>query len=206
MLEGILYQRPQDLTLVDSFGNTLFQMAALGVSIEDFTYLTELSREGHIRLPEANSWGRTGVDLAPTDKMRAYLFELGFGHSPRYLAFQRQLAEKNQQLWRLKLAEILQESYNDERVCCGLTSGNDRRRNRRIGSKRGGNKRSGNKRAWNKRRKGEGKGHWCGGNSERDARIRSGRQITIEVHTATFQTIFLRELSIPYSILRYIPI
>lgn len=106
MLKGILDRRPDDVAHIDSFGNTLFHMAALGSNMQNFSYLLELAKEGRIARPGANSWGRTVADVAATQGMVAYLLELGFQHSPEYLAFQRKLASEN-----IRMSQRADESF-----------------------------------------------------------------------------------------------
>ncbi|KAK4207907.1 ankyrin repeat-containing domain protein [Rhypophila decipiens] len=104
MLKDVLSRRPGDITHKDSFGNTLFHMAALGSSTQNLSYLLQLAEEGQLDRPGINSWGRTVLDLAPTQGMADYLRDLGFEHSPGYRAFQNNLAL---QIRRLEEAQAM---------------------------------------------------------------------------------------------------
>jgi ankyrin repeat protein len=121
MLKGVLDSRPHDVSHADSFGNTLFHMAASGGSIQNFSYLLELVEKGRIARPGANSWGRTVVDLAPTQGMAAYLRELGFDHSVEYMAFQNELAFYNIQQ-KLRAATFPNTASCERALMVGVAS------------------------------------------------------------------------------------
>lgn len=86
MLKAFLERRPDDITHLDSFGNTLFHMAGTGSNQQNFSFLYSLYKQGLVACPGANKWGKTVVDLAPTSDIEKYLRGLGFAHSERYLS------------------------------------------------------------------------------------------------------------------------
>jgi ankyrin repeat protein len=94
MLKAFLERRPDDITHLDSFGNTLFHMASIGSNQQNFSFLYSLYK-GRIARPGANKWGKTVVDLAPTPDIENYLCELGFAHSERHLSQRNELSMVN---------------------------------------------------------------------------------------------------------------
>lgn len=92
MLKAILERRPNDIPHSDSFGNTLFHIAATGSNRQNFGFLYSLYQQDRVVRPGANKWGRTVVDLALTNDMENYLLGLGFAHSETYFSQHHELS------------------------------------------------------------------------------------------------------------------
>lgn len=95
MLKAFLERRPDDITHLDSFGNTLFHMASTGSNQQNVSFLHSLYKQGCVARPGANKWGKTVVDLAPTPDIERYLLAFGFAHSERYLSHYDELSLLN---------------------------------------------------------------------------------------------------------------
>jgi ankyrin repeat protein len=95
MLKAFLERRPDDITHLDSFGNTLFHMVGTGSNQQNFSFLYSLYKQGRVARPGANKWGKTVVDLAPTLDIEKYLRGLGFAHSESYLSHCDELSTLN---------------------------------------------------------------------------------------------------------------
>jgi ankyrin repeat protein len=124
MLKAFLERRPDDITHLDSFGNTLFHMAATGSNQRIFSFLYSFCKQGRVARPGANKWGKTVVDLARTPDIEKYLRGLGFAHSERYLSHCDELSVLNLQAMAEKTTiptcsntsmELIRHSSEDSR-------------------------------------------------------------------------------------------
>lgn len=107
MLKAMLERRPDDVTHMDSFGNTLFHMASTGSSEQNFSLLYRLHEHGWVARPGLNRWGKTVADLAPTSGMMKYLHGLGFSHSEKYLRHRAEISNVNHQYEKVKKLQAL---------------------------------------------------------------------------------------------------
>jgi len=95
MLRVFLELRPDDITHLDSFGNTLFHMAVKGNNQQNFSFLYSLYEKGRVARASTNKWEWTVMDLALTSDMKEYLHEFGFTYSEKYLSHRNELSKPN---------------------------------------------------------------------------------------------------------------